>query len=136
MTYQYIENKIEELEKRIEALEQESCDELDFVQPHKKISVNLELCDDAISRQATIDEVSRIVNDHPLDGYEDGQLILKTIQDMPPVTPAKKAGRWIEERTYMKCPNCYDIWHYEENQTERFRHCPTCGRKMEVEVKE
>lgn len=46
MTYQYVEEKIEELEKRIEALEQEPCDELDFVQPHKKIPVNLELCDD------------------------------------------------------------------------------------------
>lgn len=32
-----------------------------------------------------------------------------------------KTGKWIEERTYMECPNCHDIWHYEENQTERFK---------------
>ena len=38
-----------------------------------------------------------------------------------------KTGHWIEERTYMECPNCHDIWHYEENQTERFKFCPTCG---------
>lgn len=30
------------------------------------------------------DKVSRIIDDHPLDGYEDGQLILKTIRDIPP----------------------------------------------------
>ena len=41
-----------------------------------------------------------------------------------------KTGRWIEERTYMECPNCHDIWHYEENQTERFKCCPTCGGRI------
>lgn len=38
--------------------------------------------------------------------------------------------KWIEERTYMECPNCHDIWHYEQNQTERFKCCPNCGKKM------
>lgn len=37
--------------------------------------------------------------------------------------------KWIEERTYIECPNCHDIWHYEKNQTERFKFCPTCGNK-------
>ena len=46
-----------------------------------------EPCADAISRANTISEVSHIMLDHPLAGYEDEQLILKTIQDMPPVTP-------------------------------------------------
>ena len=36
-------------------------------------------------------------------------------------------GKWIEERTFMECPNCHDIWHYEKNQTERFNFCPNCG---------
>ncbi len=43
--------------------------------------------------------------------------------------------KWIEERTYMECPNCHDIWHYEENQTERFKCCPTCGERNEYESK-
>lgn len=38
--------------------------------------------------------------------------------------------KWIEERTYIECPNCHDIWHYEKNQTERFKFCPTCGYKQ------
>ena len=37
----------------IEAIEQEPCEELDFVQPHKKISVNLEVCK---MREATQEE--------------------------------------------------------------------------------
>lgn len=45
-----------------------------------------------------------------------------------------KTGYWIEERTYMECPDCHEIWHYEENQTERFKCCPNCGAKMQ-EVK-
>ncbi len=42
VTYDFIDEKIKGI---IQALSlQESCDELDFVQPHKKVSVNLELC--------------------------------------------------------------------------------------------
>ena len=41
----------------------------------------------------------------------------------------------MEERTYIECPNCNDIWHYEENQTERFKFCPTCGM-IRVELRE
>ena len=37
---------------------------------------------------------------------------------------------WIEHRTYLQCPHCHDIWHYEENQTERFKYCPNCGEKV------
>lgn len=43
---------------------------------------------------------------------------------------APKREKWIEERTYMECPNCHDIWHYEDNQTERFKCCPTCGERI------
>ena len=45
-------------------------------------------------------------------------------------TPLPKE-QWIEERTYIECPNCHDIWHYEKNQTERFKYCPTCGKMIE-----
>ena len=41
-----------------------------------------------------------------------------------------KTKKWIEERTYIECPHCHDIWHYEKNQTERFKCCPTCGERF------
>lgn len=54
-------------------------------------------------------------------------MAIKALEQKP------KTGRWIEERTYMECQNCNDIWHYQQNQTHRFKFCPTCGAKMEVE---
>lgn len=80
-----------------------------------------EPCGNAISRQMAIDEIRkcRFVID-----------AIEKIRALPPVTPQPKTGEWIEERTYMECPNCHDIWHYEENQTERFKFCPTCGEKI------
>jgi len=50
----------EALYETIAELMQEPYEELDFVQPHKKISVNLELCDDAISRQAVIEVLNKM----------------------------------------------------------------------------
>lgn len=53
------------------------------------------------------------------------KMAIKALEQKP------KTGRWIEERTYMECQNCNDIWHYQQNQTHRFKFCPTCGAKME-----
>lgn len=86
-----------------------------------------EPCNDCISRQAAIDAIWDGVN---MDIYT--REVKECLEQLPSVTPAEKVGHWIEERTYMECPNCHDIWHYEENQTERFKYCPTCGAKMEV----
>lgn len=52
-----------------------------------------------------------------------------SINDIKDKLVAQK-GQWIEESTYMECPNCHDIWHYEKNQTERFKFCPTCGERI------
>ena len=48
-----IGDQVDALEMAIKALEQEPCEELDFVQPHKKIPVNLEVCK---MREATQEE--------------------------------------------------------------------------------
>ena len=96
-----------------------------------------EPCNDAISRAKTIDEVSRIMLDHPLDGYEDGQLILKIIQDMPPVTPTKKVGQWIyignkDINQSVKIVEC-NVCHKRNMGSSDY--CPSCGVKMQ-EVEE
>lgn len=115
--YSFIADEIKEIEKALKALPQESCN-------------------DAISRQATIDEVSRIMLDRPLDGYEDGQLILKTIQGMPPVTPAEKIGKWVTVNksfkvTIYKCSECgrivRDDTGYDVIKDYPYCHC---GAKM------
>lgn len=78
-----------------------------------------EPCEDCISRQAVWDVMQELWG-------TSGEL-LDRLMALPSVIPQQRTGRWIEERTYMKCPNCHDIWHYEENQTERFKYCPNCG---------
>ena len=91
-----------------------------------------EPCDDAIGRQAVIEVLKDKWNMFS-DANDAMQESIDTIEALSPVTPQQKTGHWIEERTYMECPKCHDIWHYEKNQTERFRCCPNCGVKMEVE---
>lgn len=64
----------------------------------------------------------------PVDAYNRMHEQTISINDIKDKLVAQK-GQWIEESTYMECPNCHDIWHYEKNQTERFKFCPTCGGK-------
>lgn len=65
-----------------------------------------EPCKDAISRKAVLEILTFL-------GCKESAI--NAINDLSPVTPQPKMGKWIEERTYMECPNCHDIWHYEEN---------------------
>lgn len=103
------DNMKEALDMAIKALEKESCE-------------------DAISRANTINEVMRIMLDHPLEGYEDEQLILKTIQDMPPVTPAegqKFCGDAISRKAAIEQiqrygVGCFDADDFSPEECERF----------------
>ena len=58
--------------------------------------------------------------------------------DLPPVTPTRPKGRWIEERndygeiTHWHCSNCYDDSGF--TTTCKWDYCPNCGADMrEVE---
>ena len=86
-----------------------------------------EPCEDAISRQAVLEAIRKCHCEEWIKAD-----IGAPIEALPSVTPVEKVGHWIEERTYMECPKCHDIWHYEENQTERFKCCPNCGAKMQA----
>jgi len=90
----------------IKALEQEPCEELDFVQPHKKISVNLEVCkmreatqeerdgleqyidsiakpcEDAISREKTMQIVRKWFDRNAVPSE-----LKNEIEQLPPVQP-------------------------------------------------
>lgn len=89
-----------------------------------------EPCDDAISRQAAIDEIRtcRFVVD-----------AIEKIRGLPSVTPQQKMGWWIEERNdygeiiNWHCSNCYDDSGFIT--TCKWDYCPNCGAKMQ-EVEE
>ena len=82
-----------------------------------------EPCPDTISRSDMLDAVGHGTTYTSED-------LQKIIKGLPSVNPQPKIGKWIEKRTYMECPHCHDIWHYENNQTERFKCCPTCGERI------
>ena len=86
-----------------------------------------EPCDDAISRQAVIDEMG----DTNMDIYTEE--VKDFVRSLPPVIPQTKAGRWIFDafdemlNKHYYCSECksmgVDYWDF----------CPNCGAKMEVE---
>ena len=124
MTHQYMELKLEELEKRIEALEQEPCD-------------------DAISRQAVLAAMRKNHRSggRDIDGdYIEGdykESLYDDIISLPSATSQPKTGRWISlddfrgkynENGFM-CSECGEHSDFEEN------FCPNCGCRM-VELQE
>lgn len=87
-----------------------------------------EPCEDAISREAA---VNACLNKWDKDYKE----IVADIRALPPVTPAKKTGHWINTaEPYMSdnivCSEC------GFNSIARYDYCPNCGAKMESEGKE
>ena len=107
----------------------EPCDneELDFVQPHKKIKVNLIKFDtpytDAISRQAAIDAI----REETCGCAWDAKYILK---HLPSVTVQEKAGRW-EKHSYFKDAFICSACNTGGNRVYKdFKYCPNCGAKM------
>lgn len=77
-------------------------EELDFVQPHKKISVNLQLCKDCISREEAINELKLAYFNKDLQSAKDDPCIvdamtdwaIRTIKNLPSVQPQPKRGYW------------------------------------------
>ena len=109
----------EDIEQAINVLKQEHCEELDFIQPHKKIVVNLEVCnmrnatqieregieqyiegiaehcEDCVSRQAVLEQTYNWSKDEFLRVTNPFDYLRKKINSLPPVTPEEKVGRWI-----------------------------------------
>ena len=48
-----------------------------------------EPCADTVSRTAAIEAQERIMSDHPLDGYEDGRLLINALKALPSVQPTQ-----------------------------------------------
>ena len=87
-------------------LEQAPCEdaELDFVQPHKKIPVNLEPCEDVVSRQAMNECIETYCGSAVKLAIE--------LRKLPSVNPQPKTGKWImidKELQRYKCSECGEV---------------------------
>ena len=87
-------------------------------------------CEDCISRQAAIDDIWDGTN---MDIYT--REVKEHLEALPPVTPARKMGRWImhiddlfPSESTMECSECGE----HQPITIDDNYCPNCGAKMEV----
>jgi hypothetical protein len=94
-----------------------------------------EPCEDTISRQVVLKEIPALWNSNGDKDY-----CMETLRDfvaeLPPVTPTRKKGRWINERKsvstigvrYCNCSKCgyvlRDSWGVAKN------FCPNCDADM------
>ena len=92
-----------------------------------------EPCDDAISRESIHRKLALIMNDHPLEGYEDEQLLLWAVEDEPSVQPSRK-GHWIQidyQRGKFECSECHTQGYVDTCMYEpKWNFCPNCGADM------
>jgi len=111
---------------------------------------------DCISRA----DVLKLMQDnwHTHNGDWAMQESMDDIRALPSVTPQEpKTGHWIEKaEDYYKaineygggvdentdyftddiaCPKCLSKFSTIDNETERFKHCPNCGAKMNNQIK-
>lgn len=89
-------------------------------------------CEDAISRQAVLDEAFEA------DTKEYGRIEVvgvDAINSLTPVTPQPKTGKWINPTT-MQCMK-EQVFYYCSvcgNYADANKYCPNCGSRMMQEV--
>lgn len=90
--------------------------------------------DDAISRQAVLEQTYKWSKDEFLRVTNPFDYLRKRILSLPSVS-TEKTGRWIEHKPngieYIVCSKC-SVWFLRSNLI-RNSYCPNCGAKMEVE---
>lgn len=103
----------------------------------------LELCEDAISRQATLDAIIKLLgikNEAYL--LEAERAVYQRILAMPSVTSKPQIGWWIpiEYDGYADGNPVWDKWECSEcgwehsgDEESLTTYCPNCGSRMEVE---
>jgi len=90
-----------------------------------------EPCEDAISRQAAIDAITKT------SGIRGDAL--KALYDLPSVTPQPEGGRWIYDKNIdnWKCSECGETpktmgyCGSAAFMAEHFKYCNHCGAKMQ-----
>lgn len=110
-------------------------------------------CEDAISRQAVLDNLNRLIEVERLQGTDEmgyGRERVSAYECMidaveseylyPSIQQKPKTGRWIPddticEDTLYRCSNCDNVYYsdYGDVKDMGYNYCPNCGAKMESE---
>ena len=124
---------VEAFDMAIKALEQQPTDAVDRVTIKEylySLGMGIKVTStDAVDRQEAIN--AAIDGADKWDGgynNEREKCIREEIAKLPPVTPQKKMGHWIEHfdesGKWYECDQCHTDWGGS------FNYCPNCGAKM------
>ena len=95
-------------------------------------ALEVELCEDAISRAEVIKLIDKHTND---DGTLDDDITC-ILEKLPPIQPNKaKVGKWILIYGNVKCSICGNVKD-GRSVGKATHYCDFCGAKMESEVEE
>lgn len=97
-------------------------------------SVNTqEPCEDCISRQAVLDGLASIAKVKARSDAQKSLMgrIMFFVEQLPPVTPEEKTGKWIDDEFGSKCSRCGTYTHLDKfDRPMKFKYCSMCGAKM------
>jgi len=85
--------------------------------------------EDAISRAEVIKLIDKHTND---DGTLDDDITC-ILEELPPIQPKAKVGKWIPIYGNVKCSVCGNVKD-SRNVGKATHYCDFCGAKMESEV--
>lgn len=102
----------------------------------KKLAECLEQqpCEDCISRQAVLDGLASIAKVKARSDAQKSLMgrIMFFVEQLPPVTPEGKTGKWIDDEFGSKCSRCGTYTHLDKfDRPMKFKYCSMCGAKMQ-----
>lgn len=108
------------------------------------------MASDLISRAAAIEHMKSMAGCDACNNYAGVRCracpwddAMDIVDELPAVDAAPVVhARWIEyplclgyvgaySEEHIVCSNCKSVWNIIDNDTERFKHCPNCGAKMD-----
>lgn len=104
---------------------------------YKELKKQIQPCEDCISRAKALEMLGDVPEnwtdtEKEIQEVNDYRWFKSILEDLPPVTPQLKNGKWIDVESldgalWHTCSECGEAEFYATD------YCPNCGAKMEVE---
>ena len=118
------------------------CDACDEAFEMAISALEQEPCEDAISREAVVDdfiewrEKLEYAVGEDYSGVHLLNVAIQKIWDMPSVTPSRRKGHWIDysDEGFVECPFCGHATNCEDNIDE-LHYCFYCGAELSADMR-
>jgi hypothetical protein len=121
-------SKIPTMDEMAKQLAEKALDELYCGDKSLREWMRIIASEDAISRAEAKKKFDGLL---PNIGLTSG-CIQKMLDELPPIQPKAKVGKWIRvDKTKVKCSEC-DITHFiAQYPMGEIKYCPNCGAEMQ-----